>query len=106
MRAKGDILTGGPGSDTFQFSGLDGVGKVITDFAAGTGGDVLDLHGLLVLTGYGGSNGLQDGVVRVVQNGANAEVQVDTHPGDHHWVTAVTLQSVASAALTLDNFIF
>jgi hypothetical protein len=105
MRGDGDVLSGGPGSDTFRFNALNEVGKVITDFQGGAGGDVLDLDNLLAFTGYTGANALQDGVVRLVQNGASTEVQVDAHPGTHHWVTAVTLQNVTATAVIPENFV-
>jgi len=44
--------------------------------------------------------------VRLVQNGADAEVQIDAHFGEHHWVDIATLQQVSVAALTPANFLF
>jgi hypothetical protein len=66
---------------------------------------VLDLHNLELATGYTGNDGLQDGAVRLIQNGASTEVQVDAHFGEHHWVDAVTLQNVNVAALIHGNFL-
>lgn len=106
MIGNGDIMSGGGGSDTFQFNALNETGKVITDFQAGSGGDVLDLHNLELATGYTGNDGLRDGSVRLIQNGVNTEVQVDSHFGEHHWVDAVTLQNVNAAVLTHANFFF
>jgi hypothetical protein len=105
IAGTGDVMTGGGGSDTFRFNALTETGKVITDFQAGAGGDVLDLHNLELATGYTGNDGLRDGAVRLIQNGASTEVQVDSHFGEHHWVDAVTLQSVNAAALVHSNFL-
>jgi hypothetical protein len=55
--------------------------SIITDFSAGTSGDILDLHNLEAAVGYAGHNALADNAVRLIQNGANTEVQVDTHYG-------------------------
>jgi hypothetical protein len=102
---NGDVMTGGGGQDTFQFNGLNELGKVITDFSAGASGDILDLRNLETAVGYGGHNALSDGALRLIQNGSNTEVQVDTHYGEHHWTDVVTLQNVTAAALTHDNFL-
>src|SRR5687768_5801162 len=51
--AYGDILTGGTGRDQFVISALNEVGKLITDFQAGGGGDYLNIDGLLSAVGYG-----------------------------------------------------
>jgi hypothetical protein len=106
MVGNGDFLAGGGGSDTFQFNALNETGKVITDFQAGAGGDVLDLHNIELAAGYAGNDGLRDGSLRLIQNGANTEVQIDAQFGEHHWVDAVTLQNVNAAALTHANFFF
>ena len=95
-----------PNTDSFRFDALNQVGKVITDFTPGAGGDILSLHGLELATGFAGSDGLASGSVRLVQNGTDAEVQIDAHYGEHHWVDIATLQHVNIAALTHDNFLF
>jgi hypothetical protein len=107
MVGNGDVMTGGGGADTFRFNALNETGKVITDFQAGSGAgaDVLDLHNLELAAGYTGNDGLRDGAVRLIQNGANTEVQVDAHFGEHHWLDAVTLQNVNAAALVHANFL-
>jgi hypothetical protein len=79
--------------------------SIITDFSAHTSGDILDLHNLEAAVGYAGRNALADNAVRLIQNGANTEVQVDTHFGEHHWADVVTLQNDKVAALTHDNFL-
>jgi hypothetical protein len=54
----------------------------------------LSLHNFVVAAGYYGRDGLRDNQVALIQNGANTEVQIESHIGEHHWVTAVTLQNV------------
>jgi hypothetical protein len=44
--------------------------------------------------------------VRLIQNIGNTEVQVDAHPGEHHWLTVATLLNVTATSLIQDNFIF
>jgi glucose/arabinose dehydrogenase len=105
MRGNGDAMTGGVGTDTFVFSSLSDLGKVITDFQLGAG-EVLDLHDLLASIGYAGTNAIQDNIVRLIQNSGNTEVQVDAHPGEHHWLTVATLLNVTATSLIQDNFIF
>jgi len=104
LRGNGDIMSGGPGSDTFQFKSLNEMGKLVTDFQPGASGDHLDLHDLLVAIGHGATDPLTDGTLRLIQHGAATEVQVDSHPGEHDYVTAVTLQNVLATSLVHDNF--
>jgi Ca2+-binding RTX toxin-like protein len=105
LQGSGDKMTGGVGRDVFQFDSLNEMGKVITDFQAGTGGDVLSLQNLLVSIGYVGTDPLHDGEIRLIQDGAKTELQVDSHPGVHHYVTAATLESVVATQVTIDNFL-
>ena len=106
LQGNGDQLSGGAGRDVFQFNALTEMGKVITDFQAGAGGDILGMHDLLAAVGYAGTNPLQDGQVRLVQDGTKTEVQVDAHPGAHDYVTAATLQNTTASSLTGDNWTF
>lgn len=66
--AGDDVLTGGAGSDRFRFSNPGGTDR-ITDFQAGTGGDVIDLRS--VLSGVGEETGA------VLQNWLRIEVVGD-----------------------------
>jgi RTX calcium-binding nonapeptide repeat (4 copies)/FG-GAP-like repeat len=105
LKALGDVMTGGAGRDVFQINATNEIFKVVTDFQAGAGGDVLDLHNLLISIGHGPTNALTDGTIRMVQNGAATEVQVDMHPGENRFATAVTLQNVSASSLVADNFL-
>jgi len=98
-------MSGGAGQDVFQINAPNEIFKVVTDFQAGAGGDVLDLRNLLISVGHGPTNALTDGTIRMVQNGAATEVQVDLHPGEHRFATAVTLQDVSASSLVADNFL-
>jgi len=80
LKALGDVMTGGAGQDIFPISAPNEIFKVVTDFQAGAGGDVVDLRNLLTSIGHGPTNALTDGTIRMVQNGAATEVQVDLHP--------------------------
>lgn len=103
--SDGDVLTGGAGSDVFRFAAAGELGDTITDFAAGTGGDRFDIGDLLAQSGYWGATPLADKAVRLVQNGADAEVQIDLDHGNHHWADIATLEHVNAAAMTEWNFI-
>lgn len=69
-------IIGGAGSDVFAYTSLRDAGDTIIDFTPGT--DRLDLSALLVSIGYGGSNAIRDGVVRLVDTAAGLSVQIDT----------------------------
>jgi V8-like Glu-specific endopeptidase len=103
---SGDLVTGGNPQDTFTFNQIADAGMEITDFQPGVGGGVLNLQGLFGSIGYSGGNPLGDGEVRLVQNGANTDVQVDAHPGTHSYVTLVQLDNVAAGSITSANWRF
>ena len=105
LKVSGDVMTGGAGQDTFQFNALDESFKVVTDFQAGAGGDVLDFHNLLASIGHGGTDALADGTIQLTQNGAATEVQIDADPGQQDFITVVTLQNVFPSQLVHDNFL-
>jgi Ca2+-binding RTX toxin-like protein len=70
-----DKLTGGDSSDHFLHHSLADGKDTITDFQAGPGGDVLDIHDLLV--GYvAGTSNVAD-FVQCVSAGGNTTVKVD-----------------------------
>jgi hypothetical protein len=104
LRGNGDQLIGGAGRDTFQINTLSEMGEVISNFQPGAGQDVLDLHNLLTSIGHDATNAFADGTVRLVQDGTAVEVEVDTSPGEHHYVRAATLQNVAASTLVPGNF--
>jgi hypothetical protein len=106
LGGTGDTVTTAGGRDTIRFTSLGDAGKAISDFQAGAGGDLLDLHLVLQSIGYHGAAPLSDGEIRTVQAGTDAFVQVDSHSGAHDWVTLATLHGVDHNALTHDNFLF
>ncbi|MBP2160299.1 MULTISPECIES: S-layer family protein [Asticcacaulis] len=109
----GAILSGGSGSDTFVFSTagvprVSGVAigaKVITDFTAGDGGDVLDLDLMFgSLMGYNG-DGFASGSAWISQVGSDTVIQVDPDGwlGTRSYETVYTLKNVNASQLTAYN---
>ena len=84
----------------------------ITDFTVGSGGDILDINGLLnASTGYSSGNpfDLALGYLRLVQSGADAILQWDRDGAavaTNTWKTVVTLKNIDLTAtpLTQENF--
>jgi len=69
-------ITTGTGSDTIHLNGgNDGHRVTVTDFTAGSGGDVLNISSVLSgLSGWDGStNPFAAGFLRLVQNGADTD---------------------------------
>lgn len=103
--ASADKLSGGSGVDRFAYHDAIEGGDVITDFAAGSGGDVLDIGVLLTRAGYHGTKPFSDGYVRAVQSGTDTLVQVDTNGGGNSFNTTLAkLEGVKAASLTASNF--
>jgi hypothetical protein len=103
-------ITTGADSDTIQLFNVFGQHKlVVTDFAAGSGGDVLDINSVLSnLIGWDGStNPFATGFLRLVQNGSDTDLQwdPDSATGGVVWTTFVTLQNVTASSLTAANFL-
>lgn len=109
------VVTGGTGSDQFEslaaeiMNWNDPIGRnkvVITDFQAGASGDVIRLTPLLPAHWRASANPFTQGQVRVVQNGADAEVRW-APDGDADFGAANTifvLRNVDAAALHSSNF--
>ena len=127
----GATLTGGAGSDRFvltaqqyrtllegtrYFDNADGSTTavtadpvVITDFAAGAGGDVLDVVDLLsyAAVGYDGSNPFETGHLVLEQVGADTVLRLDAYGAagmGQDAVAIAVLQGVSATALVADNF--
>ncbi|ASY65854.1 T1SS secreted agglutinin RTX (plasmid) [Sinorhizobium sojae CCBAU 05684] len=89
--AGSDTLTGGAGADIFVIADDElqlGIDDVITDYDAAEG-DVVDLSALLGEL----ASGTLDQHVQVVQDGANANLQVDTDGGGDTWQTVAVLEN-------------
>ena len=106
-------VTGGSGRDSYLLSaGASNQDYRITDFAVGANGDLIEVDGLLSLSGIGGfytgGNASALGFVRLLQSGADTLLQWDRDGaavGAHGWVTQITLQNVAATSVTSDNFV-
>jgi Ca2+-binding RTX toxin-like protein len=109
------LATGGAGRDVFQPSGSNydwTPGRhddfVVSDFAAGAGGDQIDLSAILQRTGYTGGNpfSADSAYVRLVQLGADTLVQINpAADGNDGYATVLTLQNIDKSTLTADNFV-
>jgi Ca2+-binding RTX toxin-like protein len=95
-------VTGGSGRDTYVLGSHAYRSKlVITDFAAGTGGDVLDISALLDQNG----NPFALGYLRLLQKGARTLLQWrNPEYADNEWATVARLRHMDAATLTADNF--
>ncbi len=101
-----NTVTGGAGVDTYKLAATS-LGNVITDFTAGAGGDIIDATYLLqTVPSYPGGNPFGTGNLRIVQDGADAKLQVDLDgPGTtSDFVTVATLTNVKSSAINTHNF--
>jgi Ca2+-binding RTX toxin-like protein len=79
---------------------------VVTDFQAGAAGDRIDWLDLLTrhLSGWdGAANPFATGHVRLLQDGADALLQIDLNGGANDFVTLVTFENVTASAFTYDN---
>lgn len=97
---------GGAGRDTYHALMFSTFGAyTITDFAAGAGGDMLDV--LPLLQANGRNPFAADGNLRLVQRGADTILQgrLNSEAGDANaYRDILTFKDVVRSALTLDNF--
>ncbi|HET9637740.1 MAG TPA: Ig-like domain-containing protein [Allosphingosinicella sp.] len=114
-RSSASTITTGSGSDTIEIAYAN-VGTeviVVTDFAAGAGGDVFKLSGddgslLSLLSGWdGGSNPFGAGFLRLVQDGTDTLLQWDQDGSgiDSDWETLVVFESTDPDDFTEANFV-
>ncbi|WVT77437.1 DUF5801 repeats-in-toxin domain-containing protein (plasmid) [Sinorhizobium chiapasense] len=85
-----DTMTGGAGSDTFVIDPNDlslGIADVITDYESGDFVDLSELLGNLPA-----DTDLKGDYVQVVQDGQNANLQVDTNGNGDSWHTVAVLE--------------
>ncbi|WP_449419160.1 lamin tail domain-containing protein [Phormidium nigroviride] len=106
--AGNDQLQGGEGRDVFIFSDLSDNGDTILDFAAGDGGDVLNLQSVFNKLSYTGSNPINDKFLRLVQVGSDAELQIDSDGANtaNDFTVLVTLKNVTAGSFNASNYTF
>ncbi|MFK0087405.1 putative Ig domain-containing protein, partial [Pseudomonas sp. NPDC090755] len=103
-------VVGGSGRDTYSLQNFSIGQLLVSDFAAGANGDILNINQLLLASvGYSGGNPFDPalGYLRLVQQGADTLLQWDSDGAGsvtNDWQTVITLQNINAAALTLDNF--
>ncbi|GAB1539885.1 endonuclease/exonuclease/phosphatase family protein [Scytonema sp. NUACC21] len=108
----GDALTGGVGNDRFVYTNIRDRGDTISDFEVGNDKLVFtQLLGSLIPEGYGGTNAIADGYVRVVQgsNSNNFSVEVDSDASGVADIFRpfITVNTVGADTLnSSSNFIF
>ncbi|MDB9862585.1 clostripain-related cysteine peptidase [Litorivicinus sp.] len=106
-----DTLTGGDGQDIFAyeatnhfFDGSGSFGDVITDFAPGSGGDVLDFRSLFSELGYGGADPFGEGWLQLEHDGSDLKVNLDSSgSGENYSNTITTLQNVTLSDFRTQN---
>jgi len=100
----GDVVTGGAGADTFAYAETPWAGGHITDFNGGQG-DVLDLSGLLAVSGYTGSDPFADGYLKATTAAdGSAQLWSDVHqPGNDGWWLVATLDGASTSSLHYAN---
>jgi predicted extracellular nuclease len=92
-----DKLTGGEGDDVFTYTSMTDAKDTLLDFAPGA--DRIDLRALLASIGYGGSDPIADGVVRLkdAAKGAVLQIDIDGPAGGAKWKSLVLMQGVLAA---------
>jgi len=102
---------GGADSDTYHFSGafLPRVPLTIEDFAAGAGGDKLDLMSIWLMNQYlsKGNPFGSAGYFRLQAEGDNTLVQCDNDgaQGPNGFQTVIVLKGIKPGDLVIDNFV-
>jgi Ca2+-binding RTX toxin-like protein len=104
-----DTVTGGAGADVYwiqvDMNRLVSVKDRVTDFAAGPGGDLLDLRNLPIGVF---KTAFELGHLELRQSGANTLLRFDldgSAGAGFAPVTLVTLQGVTASSITSDNFL-
>ena len=104
-------VVGGSGRDTYRLEAFSVGQLLVSDFAAGANGDIIDINQLLFLYGtYSSGNPFDPtlGFLRLVQQGADTSLQWDlngvANGGTNDWQTVITLQNTDASTLTADNF--
>ncbi len=106
-------VTLGTGQDSVTLTSWDNTAKlVVTDFATGPAGDTIDITPILAnnLIGWDGDANPfgSTGFLRLVQDGANALLQVDRNGAagaDQVWTTLVEFQNTNAASFARGNIL-
>ncbi len=104
--AGADTMTGGAGMDRFVYGNVSEAADAISDFVAGSGGDLIDLEAVYAYLGYTGLDPIADGHLKLTQSGLDTLVKIDADGfGGSAATLLVTLTGVTATTLTLsDNF--
>ena len=101
-----DTYTGGAGRDGYTLNWQVGNAvDVVADFAAGLGGDVINV--LSVASEYfgdGSRNPFTSGYLRLLQSGADTVLQFSAGATGTNWTDVLRLQGVTASSLNYDNF--
>jgi Ca2+-binding RTX toxin-like protein len=100
-------MTGGAGRDHLIIDRYQNSQIIVTDFATGAGGDLLNFGKLLAsASGYTGGDLVSAGYVRFQQDGADAIVQfdVDGQGNQSTFVTVATLRNTNASSIIQDNY--
>jgi Ca2+-binding RTX toxin-like protein len=98
-----DILYGGQGSDRFVFSQMDGTVDKVMDFQPGQGGDVLDVS--QILQGYDPTTEAIANFVKLTQDGANVDLQVNPSGQQGGSFTTVAVLQGGTGGLDLAHLV-
>jgi hypothetical protein len=101
-----DVLGGGEGRDTFVYSSIRDSGDRLTDFNVNQ--DYLDFSALLDSLNYTGSNPVSDGYISWKALGTGTLISVDSDGSSGRGVARpfITLETVTSSSLSINNFVF
>jgi beta-glucanase (GH16 family) len=94
----GDWATGGGGNDIFAYAATPWAAGGITDFNAG---DKIDLTGLLVASGYTGSDPIGAGYIKITDDGSG-DAQIWSNLSSTWWLVS-TVQHVPAASLHMSG---
>lgn len=105
------LITGGEGRDTYSLntftlsSVLNLAAFVVTDFAGGEGGDLIDMRAMI--SWYPWGNPFDGGgPLRFEQRGSDAILQFDTdHTGPKPFQDVLVLKNIQASAVTAANFV-
>ena len=107
----GNLLTGGAGVDTYNLNGCNcnGAFDEVTDFTAGSGGDVIGIQNVINTIGFGTDNPFAGGYLRLADDGfGNTLVQIDRQGfndvNETGLVTVLKLDNVDPDDLVGSNF--